>query len=300
MSNPVGGYVFISHSHKDIEKVRQIRNEMEEAGFEPLCFYLKCLSDEDEIDDLIKREIDAREWFVFVESPNSLSSSWVKKEREYIASHGGKQVVKVDLSNETSMHSVAQRLIRMLRVYIAYSHEDSEFVSILRNRLVEKDYQVWSSSYQSLFDCSQDESLSENKQDILQAGCMLAIISDNSVKNYHFREELYHAYRNNVPIVPVYLDGFSPEGLELIADDGLIPIETFVEHATSDSKPLDWQLTRIIIALEMTINFDIREALKKAKSHNEIQQYEWRFFRDPEVVRLCEEAHDRLDADPNY
>ena len=49
------GYVFISHSHQDIRKVRQIRNAMEEAGFEPLCFYLKCLHDEDEIEGLIKK-----------------------------------------------------------------------------------------------------------------------------------------------------------------------------------------------------------------------------------------------------
>ena len=56
-----GGYIFLSHSHEDIEKVREIRNSLEQDGFEPLCFYLKCLSDDSEIEDLIKREIDARE-----------------------------------------------------------------------------------------------------------------------------------------------------------------------------------------------------------------------------------------------
>ena len=63
-----GGYMFISHSHLDIEKVRKIRNALEEAGFDPLCFYLKCLTDEDEVEGLIKREIDAREWFVYIDS----------------------------------------------------------------------------------------------------------------------------------------------------------------------------------------------------------------------------------------
>ena len=300
MSTPIGGYVFISHSHKDIEKVRQIRNEMEAAGFEPLCFFLKCLSDEDEIEDLIKREIDAREWFVFIESPNSLSSSWVRKEREYISSRGGKQVVKVDLSKETSMHGVAQRLIRMLRVYIAFSQEDSEFASVLRDRLVEKDYQVLPGPYQISPDYSRDMFLNEKRDDILKAGCMVAVISENSVKDYCFREELYHAYQNNIPIIPVYLDGFSPEGLELTAGGGQIPLDIFQESASSRSKPEDWELSRIVIALEMTVNFDIRAALAKAKSHNEIFQYEWRFHGDPEVMRLCQEAHDRLDADPDY
>lgn len=83
--NGKGGYIFLSHSHDDITKVRQIRNTLEENGFEPLCFYLKCLNDDSEIEDLIKREIDAREWFVFVNSENSRKSKWVTLEREYIS-----------------------------------------------------------------------------------------------------------------------------------------------------------------------------------------------------------------------
>ena len=39
-------YFFISHSHQDIEKVRIIRNVIEETFFyEPILFFLKCLSD---------------------------------------------------------------------------------------------------------------------------------------------------------------------------------------------------------------------------------------------------------------
>ena len=53
-------------------------------GFEPLCFYLKCLENDNEIADLIKREIDAREWFIFIDSENSRNSKWVTLEREYI------------------------------------------------------------------------------------------------------------------------------------------------------------------------------------------------------------------------
>lgn len=300
VSNENGGYVFISHSHKDIEKVRQIRNEMEEAGFEPLCFYLKCLSDEDEIEGLIKREIDAREWFVFIESPNSLSSSWVRKEREYIASKGGKQIVKVDLNKESSMHGVAQRLIRMLRVYVAFGEDDKGFASILRKRLLSKDYQVLSSSYEIASEYTRTMCLVDNQSRILKSGCMLAIISKDSINDYCFREELFYAYQNNIPVVPVYMDGLSPEGLELMAGGGRIPLEKSAEDAASHSEPKDWEISRIIIALEMTVNFDIRTALAKAKSHNEIFQYEWRFDGDPEIARLCEEAHDRLDMDPNY
>lgn len=33
-----GAYIFLSHSHNDIKKVREIRNRLEVNGFEPLCF----------------------------------------------------------------------------------------------------------------------------------------------------------------------------------------------------------------------------------------------------------------------
>lgn len=52
MSTKNGGWVFISHSHQDISLVRKIRNHLESLGFEPLMFFLKCLSDDDEIDFL--------------------------------------------------------------------------------------------------------------------------------------------------------------------------------------------------------------------------------------------------------
>lgn len=69
-----GCWIFLSHSSYDIEKVRIVRNEFERLGHNPLAFQLKCLSTDTEegryeLDSLIKREIDARGWFVFCESP---------------------------------------------------------------------------------------------------------------------------------------------------------------------------------------------------------------------------------------
>ena len=72
-----GGWVFISHSHKDLGAVRKIRNHLEKLGFEPLMFYLKCLSDENEIEELIKREIDERDWFIYADSQSARASRWV-------------------------------------------------------------------------------------------------------------------------------------------------------------------------------------------------------------------------------
>jgi hypothetical protein len=38
-----GAWIFVSHSHRDLEKVRRIRNELERRGHNPLVFFLKCL-----------------------------------------------------------------------------------------------------------------------------------------------------------------------------------------------------------------------------------------------------------------
>ena len=56
-------WIFLSHSNKDFAKVWLIRNYLEEHSCRPLMFYLKCLSNDDEIDELNKREIDCRTRF---------------------------------------------------------------------------------------------------------------------------------------------------------------------------------------------------------------------------------------------
>ena len=77
-------WVFLSHSNKDYEKVRQVRNLLEEQEFRPLMFFLKCLNDDDEIDDLIKREIKERTRFILCDSQNAQNSKWVQREVEFI------------------------------------------------------------------------------------------------------------------------------------------------------------------------------------------------------------------------
>lgn len=79
-------WVFLSHSVKDYEKVRLVRNILEEEGLRPLMFFLLCLENEEEINDLIKREINCRTRFILCDSVNAQASKWVQKEVEYIKS----------------------------------------------------------------------------------------------------------------------------------------------------------------------------------------------------------------------
>lgn len=51
-----GFWVFVSHSTKDFERVRLVRNALEDSGFRPNLFYLKCMENEDEINTLKARD----------------------------------------------------------------------------------------------------------------------------------------------------------------------------------------------------------------------------------------------------
>lgn len=196
------GYIFISHSHKDIEKVRQIRNDMENAGFDPLCFFLKCLTDEDEIEGLIKREIDSRELFVYIDSPNSRASDWVKKEREYIDSIGNKKTVTINLEYYDSMQDISKILINGLRVYISYSHADAVLAFNIANKLREKEFQV-------LMDqdirpgADYDKRIMGLIKDSSNAGAFIVLLTEKSIHTEYICREISYAKSLNSLIIPI-------------------------------------------------------------------------------------------------
>lgn len=80
-----GCWIFLSHASKDIELVRRVRNEFEKYRQNPLAFHLRCFDEEyprkEELWNLIYREIDAREWFIYCKSPEAENSDNVLRER---------------------------------------------------------------------------------------------------------------------------------------------------------------------------------------------------------------------------
>ena len=114
--NKDGGWIFISHSHLDIDIVRKIRNKLEDRGFEPLMFFLKCLNDDNEIESLIKREINEREWFIYVESENAAKSRWVQSERAYISQLSGKKVFTINVNDDITEQ--INNITKQLKIFI--------------------------------------------------------------------------------------------------------------------------------------------------------------------------------------
>ena len=87
-----GAWIFVSHSNKDIEKVREIRNLLERGGANPVLFFLKCMENSEDDDrllwNLIEREIKARNFFLLCDSQNARNSDAVQREIEPGEIHG--------------------------------------------------------------------------------------------------------------------------------------------------------------------------------------------------------------------
>lgn len=110
--------IFISYSQKDIEKVRKVRDVLETINCEPILLYLVCLDEkQDELEDLIKREIDARNIFIYCKSKNSERSKWVRKEKDYIEQSKKNRIYEIDLeeSFESSVVAVLNEIMKIVQ-----------------------------------------------------------------------------------------------------------------------------------------------------------------------------------------
>lgn len=198
------GYVFISHSHNDIDKVRKIRNFLEEEGFEPLCFYLKCLNDDSEIEELIKREIDAREWFVFVDSENSRKSKWVQLEREYIRKTDKKKIITLEIDNPDSCNKTVDKILHNLRVCVVSSGRDYQVSARFQSALEKKDYLVFGSRNFN----GEQNFWQQTKRAVVKAakeGLVIALLSEASMKSAYISWEILTALKKGGNVIPVLL-----------------------------------------------------------------------------------------------
>ncbi len=250
--NGEGGYVFISHSHQDIKKVREIRNALEKQGFEPLCFYLKCLTDDDEVEGLIKREIDAREVFVYLDSENARNSKWVQKEREYIQSVGSKTVRVIDL-DKYDADDISRRIMDSMRVFLSYSHQDENLISKFRDKLIERNLKVFSDN-SAIIGLDWRENILKQLEVAADHGCVIVFISKNSINSSFVQAELEMAVQLNACIIPVFID-ISPEELPEMYKFYLLNIQCiFVEEDRMEE-----DINRVVKLVEDILNYKFNQ-----------------------------------------
>lgn len=133
-------WVFLSHSNKDFDKVTSLRNKLEYRNYRPLLFFLKCLDKDEEIFELIKREIYVRDRFILCNSQNTSESKWVQKEVEYIKSlNRPYEVINIE-GAEDEINAAIDRFDRRSNIYI-WSTE-SVFNQTLARDLIQKSFRV--------------------------------------------------------------------------------------------------------------------------------------------------------------
>jgi hypothetical protein len=133
-------WVFISHSNKDFDKILRVRNKLEALQYKPLLFFLKCLEDDKEIFELIKREIKARDRFILCDSKNSRKSEWVQKEKEFIVSlNRPYEVIDIEGSDEAIEESI-ERFDRRSTIYVWST--DDRINDVVVKKFVDKAYKV--------------------------------------------------------------------------------------------------------------------------------------------------------------
>ena len=201
-----GGFIFISHAHKDIRGIRPIRNELEDKGFEPICFYLRCLTDDDEVLDLIKREIDARQWFLLVDSENARKSTWVKTEVDYIKSKDPRKLVTVSLDDPSAIPHFLEKLTNSMRVFFSYSSADEEIMKCIYDACKERDLKVFAGGLDIKSGDDFTEVIPDMIREASRTGCIVAIVSEKALESPWVQAELETALNQRGLVLPVLVD----------------------------------------------------------------------------------------------
>ena len=205
-----GAWIFVSHSHKDLEKVRFIRNEFEKRGHNPLLFFLKCLDDESELDDLIKREIRERNWFVLCDSPNARSSKWVQEEVKMIKSLEGKTFITINLEDdlEKQLNKVTD-FSKKATVFISYTRKDEAIGKKLIDKFKEHEFGVF--DYKNIITSMHrlKDVMYSAIDDVLEKGFFIVLVSDETFKSIYVIEEIIYAISKSARVIPVFVDKLS-------------------------------------------------------------------------------------------
>jgi hypothetical protein len=190
-------WVFLSHSNKDYEKVRRIRNLLEDQSFRPLMFFLCCLDNDKEIDDLIKREIDHRTRFIYCESENAKASKWVQEEVKYIKSQDREfETINLDLP-ENEIKKKLLQLKKRASLFISYSAKDVALATAIWERLSKYDLFLPPLDDMSLVGTNYFEAIEYRISEAAENGFVLCLINDKYVRSEYALHEYNLALKYN-------------------------------------------------------------------------------------------------------
>lgn len=208
-------YIFVSHSHYDVEKVRVLRNYLEYLGSDPIMFFLKSKEDSDEIVQLIKDEIDARVWFIYTKSQYAEVSTWCKNECDYAISKG-KWFATIDLDKSFKKNGeltndakelllgIVNSFRTLQKIYISYSHKMGRAIpDMIANILNKYGISFFYDRYCLKTGSDWGECI---ERAIIDSDFFLLLLDKNSLNSKFVFEEIVYAQKNKIKAIPVYFD----------------------------------------------------------------------------------------------
>jgi len=211
--SPPKSWVFVSHSNKDIDAVRLVRDELERSGHHPLLFFLKCINDNDELDQLITREIEARNFFLYCDSSEARASKWVQRELDFIRALPNRVWRTVDLGSDPLAQVRAIReLSRRATIFLSYARTDWPLVAPIHDALVAAEYRVWTDVPSLQPGASIVDELTAAITQAIDDGFVLLFLTPSSLSSEWCRHEARAALelaathpRGGIAIVPIVL-----------------------------------------------------------------------------------------------
>ena len=223
---------------------------------------MKCLSNDDEINELIRREIDCRTRFIICDSKNARASKWVQSEIDYVKSRGRKyEIIDLDASDD-EIYNKLDKVIKQSKTYICYSRNDYDFVQSVIAHLrkyemrlfwnVQEDFGMALNDKLSCMHVQTDNPDHYIKESISSSERILLFASKRFFLSDYCTHELSLIDKNK-PVNVLWLDDYRPESIFAhINNTDLFKIENQI-----DLSGINVMTAKIDAAIEAILNWSM-------------------------------------------
>lgn len=244
-------WVFLSHSNKDFEKVRRVRDMLENQHMRPLMFFLNCLKDDEEIDSLIKREIDCRTRFILCDSNEARNSKWVQKEVEYIKSKDRiLEIIDLDWNDDKILKKLND-FKRKATIFFSYGRNNCNIAETVYKRLKKFDFLLFFDKFE-LTAAPFSETILDELNNAQENGTIIAFVCNSEWTKYEITKALEYDKQNDCKtIIPIITEsGF----IHKIQEDEILK-ELCLYH------PLDVSSLDISTQCDVIVNHVLKQLL---------------------------------------
>jgi len=214
-----GPTIFVAHSSVDIDAARHLRNTLEELNHDVLLLKLSQNMTEKFLENLLRKEIQARDWLVVIRSENSQQSKWVEFEERF-ARERGKPVFSIDLDRCRSLSAEeaakflrkeASKISRRIRVFLSYSRNEQPLAQRLARDLRLQGFEVWLDLEQLKAGEVWATQIQEAIDRTLQRGALVFLLSEQSARSEYAMSEVKYALGRKGHVIPCLLGPSSAE-----------------------------------------------------------------------------------------